>query len=283
MRREKFTRMREMDLLDEHWSLSPRDPEVPAWDSLSPEKQDEFDLRMAIYSAQIHCMDQGIGRIVRTLEEGGILDDTLIIFLSDNGGCHEEIHGKSRAPKDFGTDRSFESYGRPWANYSNTPFREFKSWVHEGGIATPMIAHWGNGITDGGRFYHCPVHITDFMPTCLDLARTDYAPDPARNAWDLVGTSFTPAFAGEPIERDCIFWEHEANRALREGKWKLVAKGIDGPWELYDMEIDRTELNDLSGEQPDRAERMASKWEHIAETTDVLPLDGRTWGERCKD
>ena len=281
MRIEKFNRMRAMDLLDENWSLSPRDPEVPAWESLSPEKQDEFDLRMAIYSAQIDCMDQGIGRIVRTLEAGGILDDTLMIFLSDNGGCHEEIHRKNDDPKDFGTDRSFESYGRPWANYSNTPFREFKSWVHEGGIATPMIAHWGKGITGGGRFYHGPVHITDFMPTCLELARTDYAPDPARNAWDLVGKSFTPAFTGEPIERDCIFWEHEANRALREGKWKLVAKGIDGPWELYDMEIDRTELNDLSGEHPDRAERMASKWEHIAETTDVLPLDGRTWGERC--
>jgi len=280
LRAQKFERMREMGLLDENWDLSPRDPKVPAWNSLSPDQQDVFDLRMAIYAAQIDCMDQGIGRIIAALDAEGILDNTFILFLSDNGGCHEEVHRGDPDPKYFGTERSFEGYGRPWANYSNVPFREFKSWVHEGGIATPMIAHFPGRITDAGGLYHSPVHITDIMPTCLELAETEYAPDPARNAWDLVGKSITPAFTGKPIQRECVFWEHEANRALREGKWKLVAKGIDGPWELYDMELDRTELNDLSGKDPDRTRSMAAKWQQIAEATNVLPLDGRGWGER---
>ena len=281
LRSEKFDRMREMQILDEHWSLSARDPQVPAWDSLSPEKQDEFDLRMAIYCAQIDSADQGIGRIVEALRGQGMLDDTLILFLSDNGGCHEEIHAKEQDPATFGTHESFESYGRPWANYSNVPFREFKSWVHEGGIATPLIAHWPKGFK-GGRFDHQPCHITDIMPTCLAVAGLEYAPPPERNAWPLVGRSLTVALAGETIERECIFWEHEANRALRIGKWKLVAKGIDGPWELYDMQRDRTELHDLAAEQPDRARAMAAQWTQIAETTDVYPLDGRGWHQRIE-
>ena len=279
MRREKFDRMCEMGILDEKWSLSDRDPEVPAWDSLDAEDQDIRDLRMAIYCAQVDSVDQGIGRIAETLRSRGIMDNTLILFLSDNGGCHEEMHRKNSDPATFGTDESFESYGRPWANYSNVPFREFKSWVHEGGISTPLIAHWPKGITAGG-FDSQPCHITDIMPTCLAAAGVEYTPDPSSDVWPLVGRSLTPAFAGETIERECIFWEHEANRALRQGKWKLVAKGIDGPWELYDMEADRTELHDLAAEMSDRAAAMAAKWTKIAETTEVYPLDGRGWNER---
>jgi arylsulfatase A-like enzyme len=355
LRERKFQRMREMGILEKHWGLSERDPGVPAWDELSPSKQDEFDLRMAIYAAQISSVDQGVGRIVQSLEANGILDNTLILFLSDNGGCHEEIHRAPSDPPTFGTDDSFESYGRPWANVSNAPFREFKSWVHEGGIATPLIAHWPNGIKRTGSpafrpsgfpalVDHQPGHITDIMPTCLEVARASYPTDAnedvhpplyqrqdvrsplsqrqnvrsslyqrqnvdsplyqrhdvhsplyqrgargdygslkgAQSLHALVGRSLVPSFEGDEIKRECIFWEHEANRALRVGKWKLVAKGIEGDWELYDMEKDRSELNNLARVHPKRLKEMSDQWNDIARQTDVFPLDGRGWGERIK-
>jgi arylsulfatase len=226
-------------------------------------------------------MDHGIGRIMATLRECGIGDDTLVVFLSDNGGCHEEVHRGDPDPATFGTHESRESYGRPWANHSNLPFREFKSFVHEGGIATPLIVNWPKGVTaDAGSINRSCVHITDLMPTFLELAGAEYAPDSSRNAWPLVGESFAATLGGKHTERGTMFWEHEANRAIRQGDWKLVAKGIDGPWELYDMRCDRTEMNDLSGSDPGRAEAMAAEWMRIAEECDVLPLDGRRWVER---
>jgi len=283
MRQEKFSRMRQMGLIGDEWRLSPRDRLVPTWDSLSPQQQDEFDLRMAIYAAQVDRMDHGVGQIMSTLAESGMTDDTLVIFLSDNGGCHEEVHRGSPDPATFGTHESQESYGRPWANHSNLPFREFKSFVHEGGIATPLIVNWPGGVSaNPGSINTSCVHITDYMPTFLELAGTDYAPDPSRDAWPLVGQSFAATFAGKHIDRGTMFWEHEANRAIRQGDWKLVAKGIDGPWELYDMRCDRTELNDLASKDPGRAQAMAAKWQQIAERSNVLPLDGRLWKERVK-
>jgi len=282
-RQRKFQRMKAMGILEEHWGLSERDDGVPAWDSLSQKKQDEFDLRMAIYAAQIDSMDQGVGRIFKNLEKNGILDNTLILFLSDNGGCHEEIHRAPSDPAKFGTNESYESYGRPWANVSNTPFREFKSWVHEGGIATPLIAHWPNGLKRKGEMDDQPGHITDIMPTCVELAGASYRTDGDPDVHPLVGRSLVPSFEGKEISRDCIFWEHEANRALRVGKWKLVAKGIKGDWELYDMEKDRSELNNLAKVHTERVKKMAEQWNEIAEKTDVFPLDGRGWGERLKN
>ena len=283
IRQRKFERMRDMEILDEDWGLSDRDVDVPAWDELSEEKQDEFDLRMSIYAAQISSMDQGVGRIVQTLERNGILDDTLILFLSDNGGCHEEIHRAPSDPATFGTDESFESYGRPWANVSNTPFKEFKSWVHEGGISTPLIAHWPNGLECKGEMDDQPGHITDIMPTCLEVAGADYPPDSSQEIHSLVGRSLVPSFDGNEIQRDCIFWEHEGNRAIRMGKWKLVAKGIDGEWELYHMGKDRSELNNLAEIHPERVKEMSEQWHEIAQSADVFPLDGRGWGERIKN
>ncbi|MFC1713166.1 arylsulfatase [Candidatus Poribacteria bacterium] len=284
IRRRKFERMKEMGILEQHWGLSERDPDVPAWDELSPAKQDEFDLRMAIYAAQVSSMDQGVGRIVQALEKNGILDNTLILFLSDNGGCHEEIHRAGSDPATFGTNDSFESYGRPWANVSNTPFREFKSWVHEGGIATPLIAHWPSGFDRRGEMDAQPGHITDIMPTCLEVAGADYPPpDGDQEIHSLVGRSLAPSFEGKEIQRDCIFWEHEGNRALRVGKWKIVAKGVEGDWEIYDMEKDRSELKNLAEAHPERVKEMAEQWHEIAQRTDVFPLDGRGWGERIEN
>jgi arylsulfatase len=279
--------MKGLGILDEQWGLSERDEGVPAWNDLSEEEQDVFDLRMAIYAAQVTCLDAGVGRIVDTLQANGTLEDTLILFLSDNGGCHEEIHRDSPDPATFGTNQSFESYGRPWANLSNVPFREFKSWVHEGGIATPLIAHWPSGresagLSRPGTLDHQVGHIVDVMPTCLELSGASYPLDSAQQVHGLQGRSLVPALRGRTIERDCVFWEHEGNRALREGKWKLVAKGVGGRWELYDMEADRSELNDLAGDDPERVKAMAEKWYRIALSTDVIPMDGRSWQERIR-
>ena len=289
LRREKFERMGKMGILDETWELSPRDEGVPAWDSLTPQQQDEFDMRMAVYAAQLAAMDRGVGRIVESLRNASQLDDTLILFLSDNGGCHEEIHWKKCDVSQFGTDDSYESYGRPWANLSNVPFRLFKCWVHEGGISTPLIAHWPAGMARRGEFDRQIGHITDILPTCLEVAGATYPPPlPAVENQEtphaLVGHSLVPAFSGRAIQRDAIFWEHEGNRALRMGKWKLVTRSIDAPWELYDVEADRTELHDLSARHKDVLERMIVRWNEMGREIGVFPLDGRTdYGARSKD
>jgi len=278
LRADKYQRMIAMGIIDPEWGLSERDTEVPAWDSLSAEEQDIYDLRMSIYAAQVTSMDRGIGQIAETLRETERYDDTLILFISDNGGCHEEVHRGSQDPATFGSDASFESYGRPWANVSNVPFRLFKSWVHEGGIATPLIAHWPAGIERQGVFETQPAHLIDIMPTCLELAGASY-PDDER-LHPLPGRSLVAAMNGEPLERAYLFWEHEGNRAIRQGRWKLVAKGIEGRWELYDMVADRSELHDLAPQHPKRVREMAEAWYRIALDTDVMPLDGRTWHER---
>jgi len=160
------------------------------------------------------------------------------------------------------------------------PFREFKSWVHEGGIATPLIAHWPKGIERNDVWENQPGHIVDIMPTCLDVAQASYPNDSDQELHGLQGVSLVPAMQGAATERDVIFWEHEGNRALRDGKWKLVAKGVGGRWELYDMEVDRSEQHDLAPQELERVKRMAERWYEIALTTDVIPLDGRTWAER---
>ena len=282
LREEKYERMRGQKLLEKEWGLSGRDPEVPAWDTLPKANRESLHLRMAIYAAQIDSMDQGIGRIMECLKRNGVADDTLVLFLSDNGGCHEEIHWQTPALSLFGTDKSYESYGRGWANYSNAPFRMFKSWVHEGGIATPLIAHWPNGIKTPGTLNRQPGHVTDIMPTFCELAGAAYPAGADDSVHDLVGKSMASSLKGGNHNRERMFWEHEGNRAIRIGKWKLVADGIDGSWELYDMEADRTELTDLATKDPHRVEAMASEWHDIALATDVYPLDGRKWKERIE-
>jgi arylsulfatase A-like enzyme len=283
MREERYHRMVEKKLIDPFWKLSERDEDVPAWASLSQEEKDVFDLRMAIYAAQVEVMDRGVGEIIDSLKFHNMLNNTLILFLSDNGGCHEEIHRMNQDPSSFGTDESFESYGRGWANVSNTPFRLFKSWVHEGGISTPLIAHWPNGIAAKGELNSQPGHITDIMPTCLELANAKYNTGHSERIPDLVGSSLVPYFDGNNHERGPIFWEHEGNRALRHGEWKIVAKGVDGLWELYNIKADRSELNNLAKQHPDIVEDLSTEWAKIASNTHVMPLDGRGWNERIQN
>ena len=290
LRAERHKRMIKMGLVHKDWDITPRDRKVKAWNDVDQPKKELWDLRMAVYAAQIDCMDQGIGRIISAVENAGKLNNTLVMFLSDNGGCAESI---SRSKKDIdllGTDDSFESYRINWANASNTPFRLYKHWVHEGGIATPLIVHWPDRIKARGELRHQPGHVIDIMATCLDVTGATYPRKyKGHKIVPLEGKSLVPAFDNEAIvlgtpygEREAIYWEHEANRAIRLGKWKLVAKGINGPWELYDMELDRTELNNLAQKYPKRTKKMAAMWQKWAERADVLPLDGRGWFERLE-
>ena len=300
VRRRRLERLREPGLVRRDWELS---PQAGDWDKVGNKA---WEARcMEVYAAMIDRMDQGIGRIVQTLSRNGMLENTLILFLQDNGGCAENVgrpepqtrptafpaiaadvirldvrpnQTRSGRPMRMGTEAmpgpedTYIAYGQNWANVSNTPFREYKHFVHEGGIATPLIAHWPAGIQRHGQIEHQPGHLIDIMTTCVDLSGARY-PEQHNTAkiTPMEGRSLVPAFNGKTIDREAIFWEHEGNRALRVGKWKLVAKHPTGKWELYDMDNDRTEMHDLAQSDPQRTSAMAAQWEAWAKRTSALP------------
>jgi arylsulfatase len=275
LRAERHRRMIDMGIVRKEWAITPRDAAAHAWEDVDDAKKDFMDHKMAIYAAQIDTVDQGVGRVIDALKKTGRFENTLFLFLADNGGCAEGgIWGFDRNRKgELGTNDSFSSYGLSWANASNTPFRRYKHWVHEGGIATPLIAHWPARIRARGELRHEPGHLIDIMATCIDVSGATYPKKSKGNdVQPMEGKSLVPAFEGKPIGRSApLFWEHEGNRAVRMGKWKLVAKGRTGPWELYDMEADRTELHDLAEKQPERVKQMADLWEAYALRTGVKP------------
>jgi len=311
LRIERRERQIAMGLIKSDWKMTPRDRAAPKWESIK--NKPWFERRMEVYAAMVDCMDQGVGRIVAALAKTKQLDNTLILFLADNGGCAEEYgsHGSERPnPKKKvvlrpmkpgelqtrmqprvtrdgrpvrigfgvmpGPADTYIGYGLPWANASNTPFRRYKHWVHEGGISSPLIAHWPARISRKGEFEQQPGHLIDLMATCVDVGGVKYPQEfGGKKIQPMEGRSLVPAFVGKPIERDAIYWEHEGNRAVRVGKWKLVAAGERGRWELYDMEADRTELNNLAAAQPERTKAMAAKWQAWAERANVLPLNAR--------
>jgi arylsulfatase len=289
LRRERFERQKAMGLLRKNAVLSPRDEAVAAWDDLSEQEQNEFVQRMAIYAAQMDAMDQGIGRVIKSLEKKGQLDNTVIFFLSDNGACAEFVSsGKSKAVN--GKADTHESYRINWANLSSTPFREYKHFTNEGGIATPLIIHYPNGISRklNNTFVNDYGHLIDLMATCADLGQAQYPETSGGNAViPMQGVSLTPNFSGKRLKRPLpLFWEHEANIAMRDGKWKIVAKTKEGtPFDkssvkLYDMETDPTEMNDLSERYPERKADMLSVWNAWAEAVGVFPMDTRGYGQR---
>jgi len=288
LRAERFDRQVKMGLFRKDAMLSPRDEEVPAWDSLSPEQQREFVMRMAIYAAQIDAMDQGIGKLIAYLEKNGQLDNTLILFLSDNGACAEFISSGQRKTLDGKAD-TYESYRINWANLSSTPYREYKHYTNEGGIASPLIVHYPKGIKRkmNNTWIDEYGHITDIMATCVDITGADYpASYKGNNIIPMQGVSLIPNFSGKKTAREQTFWEHEGNIALRDGKWKLVSKTKEGePFDeatisLFDLEKDPTELTDLSGNYPERKRQMYETWRQWAESVGVFPIDTRTYGER---
>jgi arylsulfatase len=278
LREARYRRQIEMGLIDKSWPLSPRLPEVPAWDSLTAEQKDRYDLLMSIYAAVVERLDRAIGRLIDGLKERGELDNTLVLFMSDNGGNAESgIAGKTGAAGIPGDAKSNVFVGQCWATLNNTPFVRYKHYTDEGGISTPLIAHWPKGIpaARNGQFEKQPGHLIDIMATCLDVAGATYPKEfGGKPITPYQGVSLRPALLGEDLKRSKpIFWEHESNRALREGQWKLVA--LEGkPWRLYDLGADRTEQTDLAATQPDRVKAMAAKWDEWAAQSNVLPLGG---------
>lgn len=245
-------------------------------------------------------MDQGIGRVVAALEETGRLDNTLIIFLADNGACAEDIpegvsieelvdklmiaRERTRDGRKVhignnpglmpGPEDTYQSYGTAWANLSNSPFRLYKHWIHEGGISTPLIFHWPAGIGERGAIRHTPGYLPDIMATIVDVTGVAYPQQlDGRDVLPLEGHTLAQAFAGDAAdERPPMFWEHEGNAAVRIGRWKLVRR-YPGDWELYDMDADRTELHDLAAQHPQRVRDMAAQYDAWAARCGVKPRE----------
>ncbi len=272
LREQRHARQIELGIVDKAWPLSPRPLEVKAWDTLAPEEQDRFDHIMAIYAAVVAHMDTAVGRFVETLRQRGALDNTLILFLSDNGGNAEAGPEGRYVGQRPGSEDSNVFCGQSWATLENTPFRRYKHYNHEGGISTPLIAHWPARISGGGQLRTQPGHLIDIMATCVDVAGATYPKEFRGKAIQpMEGRSLAPAFANQPIQRDALFWEHEGNAAVRVEDWKLVRLGRKGPWELYDLKADRTEQRDLAATQPERAKELSAKWDAWAERAQVKP------------
>lgn len=310
IRDARLAKMKKLGLVDDRWKPAPM---VGNWAAVADK---EREIRcMETYAAMIDRMDRGIGRVIDQLKSTGQLDNTLILFLQDNGACAEPMGRTSPkpamaradspslpplAPTAFqiaggmpkqtrdgypvrqgrgvmpGPADTYIAYGEGWANVSNTPFREYKHWVHEGGISTPLVVNWPAGISRKGDLEATPAHLVDLMATFIDVSGANY---PRRHADHdippLAGVSLAPAFAGKTIDREAIYWEHEGNRAIRVKNEKLVAKGPRGDWELYDLATDRGEQTNLAADQPARVKELAAKWEAWAKRSQVIPW---IWG-----
>ena len=266
----RFKKQQALGLFEEDVIQAPL--QAPKWDSLDDAQRDRLDAVQAAYAGCIDNIDQNIGRLVSYLRESQQLDNTLILFLSDNGACQEGgVLGKG--DEDMIRNPPLETVdgvrqGLAWANASNTPFRLFKHFVHEGGACTPLIAHWPSGIASkrNGSFNRQYAYLPDFMVTCIEIAGARY---PA-NYPNLVGNSLLPAFASsrKQIHNEPIYWEHEGNAAMRDGDYKLVRE-YEKPWELYNLAKDRTELNNIADVKRTITDRMIRKWELWATNTDV--------------
>lgn len=291
MRIARFERQKQLGLMPKDAVMSPRDKEVEPWDSLSEEKKKEMAMRMAIYAAQIDVMDNGIGQIVQKLKEKNQLDNTLIFFLSDNGACAEFI-SSGESKEVTGKANTFESYRISWANVSSTPFKEFKHYTYEGGIATPLIVHWPAGIDASlnNKFVSGYGYLTDIMATCVEVSKARYpAVFKGHSIPPMQGKSLVPHFSGKSNNRGVIYWEHEANIAVRDGKWKLVAKTPENEQlsknsvELYDMEADPVEMHNLALKYPERVNTMYDGWVKWAKSVNAFPLDTREYNVRAQD
>ena len=257
IRRARYARQIERGLVDpETAPLSQR--EHPEWNGLSREEQRDQARRMEVYSAMIDRMDQGVGSVLRKLRELGEEENTLVLFCSDNGASAESVE-VGDAP--IGTMGRWSSLQRRWANVANTPLRKYKNWSHEGGVCTPLVARWPARIADGGRITHWPGHFIDFMATFVDITGADY-PEHFNDQGivPMQGTSFVPIMeGGDGAEGRTLFWEWAGGRAVRRDGWKLVSK--HGPWELYNMNEDRTETNDLADDRRDLVKDLSTAWE----------------------
>lgn len=289
IRAERLDRMKHLGIVPAHTQLSPRSHWTnygetktgvnPAWDSLPENRRLDLARRMAIYAAMIDRMDQQLGRVIADLKHHGELANTLIVFTSDNGACFEwdpfgfdivssnqNILHEGELIAQMGGPGTFHSLGSAWANASNTPWRLYKHFNHEGGIASPGIIHWPAGLeSTPGTINHEPAHIIDLLPTAIAVAQTTY-----QGKLSLPGTDLVAQLNYPEIERT-LYFEHQGNRAVRQGNWKLVALD-DQPWELYDFTTDRTEMHDLAAKFPGKVDALSQAWDHWAATNQVTPL-----------
>ncbi|MCL4118581.1 UNVERIFIED_CONTAM: hypothetical protein GTU68_006464 [Idotea baltica] len=233
------------------------------WDSLTNQQKKFQATKMTLHAAMIDRIDVEVGRVLKQLRSMKQFDNTLILFLSDNGASAEIMvrndgHDPLAQP---GSAASYLCLGPGWSTVCNTPFRRHKTWVHEGGTSTPLIAHWPNGISGKGEVRHSPGHVTDIVPTILELAMaTQVATPPATVVPGPPGKSLIPLFASDDAAgRSEIWWCHEENKAIRQGDWKLVAAKGD-PWELYDLSVDRTEQHNVAEQHPHRVQQMSERW-----------------------
>lgn len=289
LRQKRFERQVRMGLLDGDVSLSPRDPHNEPWEEAS--NKDWEARRMEVYAAQVSEMDRGVGSIMAALRANGVEEETIVIFLSDNGASAEELPHQDPAVfverKDLyrkvtkegeevqlgndpdiipGPESTYASYGRKWANLSNSPYRLYKKWVHEGGIAAPLVVRWPSGVAEPGGICDFPAQLTSIVPTLLEITGA------AAKGAALEGSSMVPALAGMPLAQAPMFWEHCGNAAVRAGGWKL-AREFEGTWELYDMQRDPTETQDLADRHTDVVSVLADQWQEWADRVGVIPFE----------
>jgi arylsulfatase len=271
IREARHKRMKELGIIGPDVKMAPMDRgNVQPWDKMSEEQRREWALRMEIYAAMVTKLDENVGRLTGELSRLGVADDTLVMFMSDNGGAAEDPH-RGQPGAALGSRDSFWGYARPWATVSNTPWRLHKVTAYEGGISTPAIAHWPAGIPSSanGKLVSGPAHLLDLMPTFLELAGQAY---PADRSPKPEGRSIVSMIKGEPGTRDRAFcWEHEGNRAIRKGKWKLVTLADANKWELYDIDADRTESTDLAAKHPEVVRELSADYDAWAERCGVAP------------
>jgi arylsulfatase A-like enzyme len=295
LRQQRLAKMKRLRVVAGGTRLSPRSKftnfgeiqsaENPPWSSLPEDRRADLATRMAIYAAMIDRMDQNIGRLTADLRARGEFENTLILFMSDNGACAEwdpfgfdvssspnNVLHRGAELERMGSAGTYHSVGSAWANASNTPWRMYKHYSHEGGISTPCIAHWPGGIRRRNAIENAPAHLIDLMPTIVEASGASYPRRLGeREIIPMAGMSLMPALNGRSMPGRALFFEHEGTRAVREGRYKLTALRGDS-WKLYDMERDRTEMDDLSGKEPKRVESLAKKWDDWAAANQVTPM-----------
>ena len=316
VRENRFEKQKELGVIPKNTVLSTRSPEIPAWkdETMKPFQE----RRMETYAAMVDIMDKGVGKIMAALKEKGELENTVIFYMHDNGGC-AELEGSDIPtvplteeqkvlkpfPADFiqmskkpeytrdgkfvrsgrgvmaGPADAWMAYGPEWANVSNTPYRLYKQYVHQGGISSPLIINWPEGIKNKGTITRQVSHLIDIVPTVLELSGAKYPASMNGNEIQpLEGISLTPTFINKTVDRKLVFWEHQANRALRMGNWKLVAKtktpkkfteNDENTWELYNLEQDPSETHNLASTYPEKVKEMSEIWKKEALRTKALP------------
>ena len=273
-RERRYAKQLKLGAIDSTWKLTEWPRDVPHWSELDAAERDRQDQMMATYAAVVERLDADVGRLMDAVHGGH--DDTLTMFLSDNGGNAESgWRGVTRGSGRPGGPGYTTYCGQAWATVENTPFRRYKHFADEGGIATPFLVDWPAVIPASrrGTWDDTPAHIVDLMATCADVGG---ATIPTRHHGQVIppteGVSLRPAFAGQAMVRPPMFWEHEGNAAERDGDWKLVRVQGEG-WRLYDSAVDRSEMTNVAHEQPERVAAMAAAWQHWADRVGVIPWE----------